>query len=247
MQISRYEIKYHIAPGQLPAIRNYLLRYCESDVNSRNDWYPIYSLYLDNDSYRLYHDTEDNAPWRMKLRVRGYANPDAPVKLEVKQRMKNVIRKTSALMPLRDWSHVNRVADFIRLGQAGDFLRLAESLRATPRMLVCYERLAFSSRVDDYVRVTFDRRVRCQPMREWQLSGQPTRWRNVDDPTSFGSRDSVYLMELKFVAAPPAWLRDMLIRFELPRHGYSKYGRAVRRWMFEGEPAWDLRTCRRIA
>lgn len=247
MEISRYEFKYHIPPDRLPELRRYLLRYCDADVNSRGDWYPIYSLYLDNDGYKMYRDTEDGAPWRMKLRVRGYANAEAPVKLEVKRRLKDQVRKTSALVSASDWARVGRVADLPGIGQRGEFVRFTESLRAAPKMLVSYERLAFSSKIDDYVRVTFDRRMRCQPMRDWSLAGQECRWRSVDDPASLGGGRSVYLMELKFVLAPPAWLRDMVNHFELQRRGYSKYGRAVRRCVFERESAWDLCTSRRIA
>lgn len=247
MEISRYEFKYHIPPDRLPDLRRFLLRYCDADVNSRGDWYPIYSLYLDNDRYKMYRDTEDGAPWRMKLRVRGYANPQAPVKLEVKRRMKDLVRKTSAVVTPADWHRITRTRDLFDIGQRGEFVQFTESLRATPKMLVSYERLAFSSKVDDYVRVTFDRRMRCQPMRDWSLLGQDTLWRNVDDPASLGGGRSVYLMELKFVLAPPAWLRDMVNYFELQRRGYSKYGRAVRRCVFEQESAWDLRTSRRIA
>ncbi len=247
MLISRYEFKYHIPPDMLPGLRRYLLRYCDADINSRGDWYPISSLYLDNDNYKMYRDTEENAPWRMKLRVRGYANPDSPVKLEVKRRMKDQVRKSSALVSPADWSRISRTSDLLQTGHRGEFLQFTESLRATPKMLVSYERLAFSSKIDDYVRVTFDRRMRCQPVRDWSLTGQPSRWRNVDDPASLGGGRSVYLMELKFVLAPPAWLRDMINHFELQRRGYSKYGRAVRRCVFERESAWDLCTSRRIA
>ncbi|MBL8174897.1 MAG: polyphosphate polymerase domain-containing protein [Bryobacterales bacterium] len=247
MEISRYEFKYHIPPDRLPELRRYLLRYCDADVNSRGDWYPIYSLYLDNDRYKMYRDTEDGAPWRMKLRVRGYANAEAPVKLEVKRRMKDQVRKTSALVSPADWAGIQRTTDLFQLRQRGEFVQFTESLRAAPKMLVSYERLAFSSKVDDYVRVTFDRRMRCQPMSDWSLAGQERGWRNVDDPASLGGGRSVYLMELKFVLAPPAWLRDMVNHFELQRRGYSKYGRAVRRWVFERESAWDLCTSRRIA
>ena len=98
MEISRFELKYHIPPERLPDIRRFLLRYCQADANAAGEWYPIYSLYLDNDSYRMYRDTEDSAPFRMKLRVRGYANPEAPVKLEVKHRSRELVRKTSAIV-----------------------------------------------------------------------------------------------------------------------------------------------------
>jgi hypothetical protein len=54
-------------------------------------------------------------------------------------------------------------------------------------------------------------------------------------------------MEVKFATAPPAWLRDFVTAFGFERRGYSKYGRAVRRCIFDPEYAWDLRVSRRIA
>jgi hypothetical protein len=112
---------------------------------------------------------------------------------------------------------------------------------------VTYERQAYFSVVDDYVRVTFDRRMRCQPVHKWTLTAPERGWRAVDDPASVGAASSLYVMELKFAIAPPVWLRDLVRRFDLSRRGYSKYGRAVRRCFMEREAAWDLRPARRVA
>lgn len=245
--IARYEFKYLVRPTQLPDIRRFLSRYCVPDEHSSaGGWYPIRSLYLDNARYQLYRDTEESAPHRFKLRVRGYGDGAGPVKLEVKQRSMDLIVKTSATLSAEVWRGA-RHGSLGLLDAHRRFAQLVESLHAVPRMLVEYERQAYSSLVDDYVRITFDRRMRCQPAGEWNLAASDRAWRGVDDPASVGAESSLYVMELKFALAPPEWLRDLVRRFDLSRRGYSKYGRAVRRWVMEGEAAWDLRPARRVA
>jgi hypothetical protein len=236
ISIARCEFKYPVPPEMLGDLRRHLLRYCVPDEFSRDgDWYPISSLYLDSPDMRMYRDTEEGAITRFKVRVRGYGDCSGPVKLEVKRKSRELVTKTSAT------TAPGRAASFRDIPRAGEFARLVDAYSATPKMLVLYERLAFSSVVDDYVRVTFDRRMRCQPARGWNLVGDPRAWRWVDDPASMGTPSSVYLMELKFAVQPPAWLRDLVVGFGLSRKGYSKYGRAVRRWQDAREPAWDFR------
>lgn len=100
---------------------------------------------------------------RFKLRIRSYGDGDGPVKLEVKRKLRDIIYKTSATVSPDGWS-------------AAELLQLVESVRALPRILVRYERLAFSSVVDSYVRVTFDRRMICQPVEGLDLQGDPLAW-----------------------------------------------------------------------
>ncbi|MBM3735246.1 MAG: polyphosphate polymerase domain-containing protein [Acidobacteria bacterium] len=239
LSVARYEFKYLIRPSQVETIHEYLAPYCTLDEHSTGGaWYPIRSLYLDNDRMSCYWDTEDSAPQRFKLRIRGYGDCAGLAKLEVKRRSMDLIQKTSAPADPRELRHCRHSG--VSSGH-NEFVRLMETLRATPKMLVEYERLAFTSTVDDYVRVTFDRRVRCQPVRDWQLAGDPRAWRLVDDAVSMGGTPSSYIMEMKFSVRAPAWLQDLTRRFGLIRRGFSKYGRSVRRWTREGEQAWDLR------
>jgi hypothetical protein len=245
LNIARHEFKYLIRPGQIPSIQRFLLQYCAEDLYSRDHgWYSISSLYLDNDSYQLYRDTEDGLPWRFKLRIRAYGAGGAPVKFEVKRRANDLILKSSVCLAPDLWRRVAPagLAGISAVGAlgSGEFVRLVEKLRAAPKMLVQYERRAFSSLIDDYVRVTFDRRINCRPAAQWTFNSASQSWRPIDDPSSFGELESLCVLELKFRFAPPVWLQDLVTSFGLVRRGFSKYGRAVRRARAASEPAWGL-------
>lgn len=245
IQVARTEAKYRVRAEELPAMRDWLLRYCVPDENSRGgDWYAIRSLYLDNAAHRLFHDAQQKLAYRLKLRARAYGDATGAVKLEVKRRLRDQIVKTSATLRAEQWTAVTEtgLSGIHGLGKAstGEFLQLAESLRAEPKMLVYYERQAFSSVVDEYVRVTFDRSVMCQAVRGWDLMGDPRGWVAVDGATGFGERESTFILEVKYMDAPPAWLRDLVLTFGLQRRGGSKYVKAMQRGMFYREPAWDL-------
>lgn len=245
IHVARTEAKYRVRAEELPAMRHWLLRYCVPDENSRGgDWYAIRSLYLDNRANRLYQDAQQKLAYRLKLRARAYGDAAGSVKLEVKRRVRDQIVKTSATLRAEQWADVTGTGlrGIHELGKAstGEFLQLAESLRAEPKMLVYYERQAFSSVVDEYVRVTFDRSVLCQPVREWELQGDSRAWLAVDGASGFGERESTYILEVKYMDSPPAWLRDMVLTFGLQRRGGSKYVKAMRRGLFYREPAWDL-------
>ncbi len=245
IQVARCEYKYHVRAWEVPAIRERLLRYCVPDANSRDgEWYAIRSLYLDTRNYRLYQEAKEKLPFRFKLRARTYGDARGSVKLEVKRRVRDLIVKTSATVKPPEWAVAapRGVSGLFDLGKPAmnEFLQLAETWQASPRMLVYYERQAFSSTVDDYVRVTFDREMKCQPMREWSLTGDPRAWQSVDAPASYDERDSVYVLEVKFAGRPPEWLRDFTLACGLERRGFSKYCRAVERAVFDREPAFDL-------
>lgn len=244
IRVARSEFKYQIFSDDLPAIRQWLSRYCVPDENSRSgDWYAIRSLYLDTNEFRLYRDAEEKLPFRFKLRARAYGDATGSIKLEVKRRIQDLIVKTSATVRAPQWAEAAgeglRGLYDIATPSMAEFLQLTDTLGATPRMLVYYERQAFSSFLDGYVRVTFDRHMACQPMRRWDLRGAPREWVSVDAPAAFAERDSAYVMEIKFVDSPPAWLRDLVLRFGLQRRGFSKYGRAVQRMVLGFEPALD--------
>jgi len=242
--IARSEYKYQVPAADLPAIQDWLLRYCVPDEHSKGgDWYAIRSLYLDNRDFRLYKDTREQLPFRLKLRARTYGDAGGSVKLEVKRRVRDLIVKTSATVRQPQWAAAG--AQGLRglyesaTHSMGEFLQLTETLGASPRLLVYYERQAFSSTVDDYVRVTFDRHMACQPMRRWDFNGDPREWLAIDAPKTFGERESQYVLEIKFVNRPPAWLRDLTLRFGLERRGFSKYARAVERGALNHELAFD--------
>ena len=252
---ARYEFKYLIPVSLVDPIRRFIQGHCTLDKHSdfHPDSFPSYvitSLYLDNHQYRTYWDNEDDNPNRFKLRIRTYGDkPDAPVNFEVKRRVHEAIVKSTAALPAGDWKRFLRCAGEQEIASLPaphptaleTFLRLSLKIGASPKMLVRYERTAFQSAIDSYVRVTFDRRLAHQPMSNYTLQGDPTRWRPIDGAVSIGREESTVVLELKFVNRPPQWLAELVRRFELVRCGDSKYVRAVRASVFglERERPWD--------
>lgn len=232
----RYEYKYLIPPGLMQPIRGFIRPYCEMDwfaAREREQFYTITSLYFDTEGYKTYWDKEEEVPTRFKLRVRTYGNGcDGPVKFEVKRRFNEVSRKTRVDVPRETWPLLLTAPVNGNAAKVAEFLRLAWNWGAGPRMLVRYQRQAFTSRIDRYVRITFDRRLQFQPARTCELKGWPNNWRSNDDPGSLDESGSWVVLELKFMTRAPVWLVDLVRRFGLIRRGFSKYCSAVSREVY---------------
>jgi len=247
-QLARCEFKYPVSIDQIGRLRHALEQYCVVDRTGMCDaagWYTIDSLYFDPPAFQFHRDAEDQRPMRLKLRARSY--PDTPasiVKIEVKRRIHELIVKTSLVVPREGWDACLRPgADLSRMTpdsrEALDtFVTLQRHTNASPKMLIRYTRLAFHSTIDDYVRVTFDRKMLYQSMRRCSLDPDPRRWGALDDAGSLGTGG--LLMEVKFRNRPPVWIGDLIRRFGLVRQGFSKYGAAVRLSRRESARLWDL-------
>ena len=107
-------------------------------------------------------------------------------------------------------------------------------------MLVRYERQAFQSTIDDYVRITFDQHILHQPMRAYDLAGKSDRWAQTGDRESTGNGDFPVILEFKFVDRAPQWLVDIVRKCGLFRGGFSKYSAAVRKSAIESNVYWSL-------
>lgn len=247
-QLARCEFKYAVSTELADRLRRVLERWCVVDRTGVCDaagWYTIDSLYFDTPDLAFHRDAEDERPIRRKLRVRSYPDtPDSIVKIEVKRRIQELILKTSLVVPQAGWEAwlrpgANLAAMKPASREALDtFVTLQRHTNAGPKMLVRYTRLAFHSSIDDYVRVTFDRRILYQPMRHYSLGGDPRRWASIDAAGSLGAGN--LLMEVKFRGRPPVWIGDLVRRFGLVRQGFSKYGTAVRLTRRETLRVWDL-------
>lgn len=229
----RYEYKYVIPAGMLAPICAFIRPYCDMDryaAREPENFYTISSLYLDTDGYKTFWDKEQEVPVRFKIRVRTYGElADGPVKFEIKRRFNEVSRKTWVEVPRDSWpALLTSPASRLTTGFSSssrmalnDFVQLVRGMRAAPKMLVEYQRQAFVSRIDRYVRISFDRRLRYQPVRCWDLRGQPEAWQSSDES------GANLILELKFMTSAPIWLQDLVRNFGLMRRGFSKYCTAV--------------------
>jgi SPX domain protein involved in polyphosphate accumulation len=254
--IARHECKFRVHVDVLPRIIDALMVYCEADRHATtgpDGLYTIDSLYFDTDRFDLFWLTEEGAAIRSKIRVRSYVSPagrSEKVKLEVKFRRNAIVTKTSASVPERDWARLVRSpADAPRMRDAEEqdafdkFAMEVVRYHAVPKVMVRYQRAAFFSRLDDYVRITFDRRIQSQAVYDYAFLTHPGRWQAIDDAAAHGGLSHV-IMEIKFKQVPPPWVVSLVRHFDLHQNSFSKYGNAVRRQLLESPPPDDRRLVR---
>lgn len=237
-QLARNEFKYAVRPDQLDDLRRSLRAFCVPDgfyLPEKNGWYTVDTLYLESPDLRVYASCENQHLVRSKLRIRTYPDaPNAVAKIEVKRRIHELIMKTGVVVPGEGWAgwiDGARPAASLPEGDRASlqqFLTMQRTQNLGPYLLIRYQRQAWRSIYEDYVRLTFDRQMECQPMDRYDLNADPRRWTAVDNEGSLSSPGAL-LMELKFKQRPPIWMADMVRRFGLQRQGFSKYCSGVRR------------------
>lgn len=240
MIIERREYKYLIDLPTAAGIRAAIRPYCALDpwaANNPSRCYTIDSLYFDTADLSLFWANDHEQVDRVKMRVRGYAGAStAPVYLEVKRRINDVIAKSRGKVSrdlcmrlLGDGSTAipatitgkDRVA-------VERFMALARTLHIKPFTLVRYEREPYFSLIDDYARVTFDTHIRAHKIDSLTFEPDGRCWRALDDVVTQRSSHSMVVLELKFTTQVPLWMVNIARSFGLVRGGYSKYGNSIR-------------------
>ncbi len=239
--IARHESKFPVHPALIPALFEDISVYCESDrhaTTGADGLYTIDSLYFDSNDFVLFRLTEEDAAIRSKVRVRSYVSPAGrsdKVKLEVKFKRGPIVTKTSASVPTAQWPQwltnpaaAPRMRDAESQDAFDKFAMEVLRYKVYPRLMVRYQRAAFFSRLEDYVRITFDRQIQAQSHGELHFDVDESSWFDLDIARQAGA-DSNVIMECKFQQAPPRWLVEVLRRHGLVQSSFSKYGQAVRR------------------
>ncbi|MFO0553000.1 MAG: polyphosphate polymerase domain-containing protein [Polyangiaceae bacterium] len=235
--LERYEFKYLIDETQADEIRATALSVgVRDEYAGESGRYTIRSLYFDTPEHHLFFANDREAVDRFKMRVRSYPDaPMSPVFLEIKRRTKDVIRKSRAAIKRDiDWRRA-MVADrevFARLSPsqrnaASNFARHLLLYHLEPKILIDYEREAFASTIDNYARLTIDRKIISQPMTKLSLEADPKAWRPIDHRVITNTPTCISVLELKFERRPPRWMVALVRRLELVRYSYSKYGNGI--------------------
>ncbi len=236
----RYELKYAVPEELADAVRAAILPYCSLDrfCAARPDRsYAIRTLYLDTTGWDLYRTSRGPRARSLKVRVRTYGDDGlAPVFLEVKAKDHGFVEKTRART---DAAWVDRLRGATPPGASPEEVAFRDALALRPLapvLLVRYEREAWLGTLDEYARVTFDRRITCEPCARWDLGGVAAAVALDDAASLRGVRRGV-ILELKCTVDVPRWLTSVVRRLGLTRAAYSKYCTGVERlW---GAPPLD--------
>lgn len=229
LQLQRFELKYLITEDIALKVRDFVSSYLEIDeygATQKNLSYPIHSLYLDTDDLKYYWSTVNGTKNRYKLRLRFYENrPNAPVYFEIKRRMNNAILKQRG--PVRREAvelilngHLPGAEDILsedpkHIVAVERFRELMLHDRASPKSHVAYYREAWISPMNNSIRVTLDREVRCEPEHTAKLSPE------IKNPIyPFGNK---VVLEIKFTGRYPDWFKDLVHTFGLTQCAASKY------------------------
>ncbi|RDG38592.1 polyphosphate polymerase domain-containing protein [Streptomyces corynorhini] len=227
---NRYELKYLVPVDLAAAIRDELAERMDRDAHSPVGGYGVWSLYYDTPQLRFYWEKIEGLKFRRKLRIRHYGDltgvtDDAPVCVEIKQRVNRVTQKRRITLPYataRELVDGRRLIDHAAKERAfvEEVLELVVRLDLRPMVITGYQREALVGRDQDTgLRVTFDRRVRGRD-RDFDFTAEGAENRYTLPP-------HLTVMEVKVNERTPYWITDLAARRDLNLVRVSKYVQSV--------------------
>lgn len=244
--IKRYELKYFIPAAYVEPVSDFLKIYCALDPYSEsavdNDYfYTVSSLYFDSPGYQFFKQRLEGKAERFNMRVRAYGNGEsAPYFLEIKaqQGVSGIVTKYRATAQQDEWPDIltdpgfRVLASDNRVEKANKelFLNLALSHAIEPKILTKYQRRAFYSTVDNYARVTMDKKMQYRKEHEYNLctKGGMTYYDNETIYENNAHSQAGVILELKCnVGEVPYWMLDLIRQFELKQTSFSKFVSSV--------------------
>lgn len=216
----RHELKYFLNMADYELLSRRLNAAMEQDKNARKNGgeYFIRSLYFDTPWDTALQEKLDGVDCRDKVRIRIYNGRDDVIKLERKHKENGYIAKQSITLSRQECDRLCNGDHSFLLSRPEPFARVMfldfaiKGLR--PVVIVDYTREAYTFPTED-VRITFDKDIR-------------TAYRGVSlfdftQPTYPVIDDYAMVMEVKFNAYLPTWIRELIQPAANVRSAVSKY------------------------
>lgn len=202
----RHEYKFLISRADAELLKLRLPHIMEPDPHAgETGRYTIRSLYFDDFEGTAYYDKVDGVNERAKYRIRFYDYDSSLLKLEKKEKLGNLTRKTAQTITKRDaraleFAHTDGCPDNPD-GLTGELRIACVSKGLRPRVLVDYDRTPFICR-DGNTRITLDENLRTRPYIP-HLFASPRAMVPVLDPNQV-------ILEVKFDDFLPGYLATAL-------------------------------------
>lgn len=239
----RYELKYFLTPLQALEVEKYIACFCDLDPFSEkmeDHHYPINNLYFDTPNNLFLERRRAGIDHRFNMRVRSYgSDPVPPYLFEIKNKSHGVVIKTRAKVRDDNWAQPLMGGSSIDCNDSKSsiidvnsdfyhqFLYLAHSYNATPKIFTNYKRKAYASNIDEYARVTFDKELKYMKRTDYCLKPDDEKMVNYDFPDNFDGGESTVILELKCNLGVPKWFVDLITTFDLKQRGFSKYAKGM--------------------
>ena len=214
----RHEFKYLISTADAELLKLRLRHVMEPDPHTGpTGRYTIRSLYFDDLSHSAFYEKVDGIDFRSKYRVRIYNYSMKTIKLEKKEKLGNLTRKTAKTITRQDTESLQRQCIPEVLGNEGLLDELYIKIRSDgvrPMVLVDYDRTPFICR-DGNTRITLDENLRTRPFCA-DLTASPAAMIPVLEPGQV-------ILEVKFDDFLPGYLADALRDIPKANMAISKF------------------------
>jgi hypothetical protein len=219
MKVLRNELKYYIKYTDYKLLSKLLKSLLSTDKHSMvGDGYTVRSLYFDTFYDKAFYEKVYGVGKRKKYRLRIYSNKDQNVKFEIKNKIKDMIYKETAIIKKEDalkvingnYSCLLKYNDEILNKIYCDFKK--EPFR--PIVIIDYLREAYIYDLNK-IRITFDHELSREDS-ELDLFKTPITPKNL-------LREGLVVLEVKFNNYLPQWLCKALETIPTTRSAISKY------------------------
>ena len=230
----RVERKYLVPNDKMEAIRERISHFVRPDIYTRNNGsgYPEYtvrSIYFDSKDFSCYAEKHEGLMLRRKFRIRGYneETEDSKVVMEIKRKIQARQKKYRAFVNYKDIEKLlergNPEKYVISNGNgnlpvidAGKFLFHIKKRQFIPTCLVVYEREPYHGKLDEGVRITFDKNIRSRLF--------PTMDSLYEERELKQLFKRHFILEIKYYRHDmPVWARSIVQEFRLRNDALSKY------------------------
>ena len=152
----------------------------------------------------------------MRVRSYGKADKESQIFLELKRKYDSIVYKRRTKISVQNASRLLSGEILPSSQTENEIVNFTTRFAVKPKVFIGYEREAYKGKIDQTLRITFDKNIRFR-------TTAPTLYRG--DGTKIIS-DGLYLMEIKFSLNPPAELAKLLSVARAYPTSFSKYGKA---------------------
>ena len=219
----RVEKKYIISLAAAAALRERLRPFMEIDPQAHQGVYRIRSLYFDTPDANAFWEKFDGDAERYKYRLRFYNGDASFIRLEKKEKIGDLTRKTQAQVDHLT-ARAMQMGEYEPLAGAEDpfcraFYAEARAQKLMPAVTVEYLRAPFVYRIDN-VRITIDSEV---------YAGNPLTFFSSLRPPFPVLENGVVILEVKTDDRLPTVLGRVLETVPRQQQSFSKYALSLAR------------------